>query len=265
MKAVLIDLDGVIYDSQGAIKGANKTISWLNEHQVPYLFVTNTTSIPGLAIVEKLSLLGIDVEIDKILTPLVVARQWLNDHQVKRISLFLPDKSKTEFNEFNIIDASKTQACDAVLVGDFGESWNHDTLNQAFRLLKSPSKPILMALGMSRYWYSKQGLSLDVGPFIKALEFASDCNTVIMGKPSGSFFETAVNRLGRVANETIMIGDDIRSDIEAAQQCGLNTVLVRTGKFSNDDLDLGITPDAIIDSIADLVPYLQCVCAKQAD
>jgi ribonucleotide monophosphatase NagD (HAD superfamily) len=49
-----------------------------------------------------------------------------------------------------------------------------------------------------------------------------------------------------------MIGDDIRGDIEGAQQAGIHGVLVRTGKFRPVDLSMGITPDFVLNSIADL-------------
>jgi phospholysine phosphohistidine inorganic pyrophosphate phosphatase len=54
-----------------------------------------------------------------------------------------------------------------------------------------------------------------------------------------------------------MIGDDIRSDIEGAQQAGLRTILVGTGKFQRSDLELGITPDAFIDTVATLPHWWQ--------
>ena len=56
-----------------------------------------------------------------------------------------------------------------------------------------------------------------------------------------------------------MIGDDIRTDVGAAQDFGLGGILVRTGKFSADDLDAGIEPDAILDSIADLPVRWQAI------
>ena len=52
-----------------------------------------------------------------------------------------------------------------------------------------------------------------------------------------------------------LVGDDIRSDIEAAQQLGINGVLVKTGKFRPVDLSLGITPDTVMDSIRDFPAY----------
>ena len=49
-----------------------------------------------------------------------------------------------------------------------------------------------------------------------------------------------------------MVGDDIRSDVEGAQRAGLAGVLVRTGKFSPSDLAGDVSPDAVLDSVADL-------------
>lgn len=58
-----------------------------------------------------------------------------------------------------------------------------------------------------------------------------------------------------------MVGDDIKGDIEGAQQSGLKAVLVRTGKFREDDLEQGIQADGVINSIKDFpqwwLNYLQ--------
>jgi ribonucleotide monophosphatase NagD (HAD superfamily) len=73
-----------------------------------------------------------------------------------------------------------------------------------------------------------------------------------MGKPAAAFFDTALAQLGAEAAQTLMLGDDIRGDIDGAQQSGIGGVLVRTGKFRPADLQLGITPYAVLDSIAAL-------------
>jgi ribonucleotide monophosphatase NagD (HAD superfamily) len=54
------------------------------------------------------------------------------------------------------------------------------------------------------------------------------------------------------ASEVVMIGDDVRSDVKGAQDAGLSGVLVRTGKFQLRDLDRGVEPDEVLDSIADV-------------
>ena len=50
----------------------------------------------------------------------------------------------------------------------------------------------------------------------------------------------------------VMVGDDVRADVEGAQRAGLTGVLVRTGKFSPRELAGDVSPDAVLDSIADL-------------
>jgi ribonucleotide monophosphatase NagD (HAD superfamily) len=50
-----------------------------------------------------------------------------------------------------------------------------------------------------------------------------------------------------------MVGDDIETDIGGAQRCGMQGILVRTGKFREDLLAYsGVIPDLVIDSVADL-------------
>jgi ribonucleotide monophosphatase NagD (HAD superfamily) len=58
-----------------------------------------------------------------------------------------------------------------------------------------------------------------------------------------------------------MVGDDIRSDIGGAQEAGIRTILVRTGKFQPTDLELGIHPTAVLSSIAELPDWWQAIQA----
>jgi HAD superfamily hydrolase (TIGR01458 family) len=113
-------------------------------------------------------------------------------------------------------------------------------------------RPVLVALGMSRYAEGPDGLVLDVAPFIKALEHAADCEAIVMGKPTKGFFAAAVRKMGASPGTTMMVGDDIHADVGGAQSAGLRGILVRTGKFRPRDLEGEIRPDAVLDSIADL-------------
>lgn len=152
-----------------------------------------------------------------------------------------------------------------MVVGDLGEGWDFDTLNRAFRLLFDHPGTPLVALGLTRYWQAKDGPRLDAGPFVRALEYALDIEAVVMGKPGSGFFEAALQTLGTAPSEVVMIGDDIRSDVDAAMQTGLRAIQVRTGKFRESDLDLGIRPTVVIDSIADLPPWWERCAPCQED
>lgn len=257
IEGVLIDLDGVIYQSGGVIPGAAEAILWLTERNIPFLFVTNTTSRPRQALVEKLAGFGISSDQDRILTPPVAAASWLSTHAPGPIALFVPEATKQDFSGTAQLSDSKDDHVSAVVLGDLGTAWTYPELNQAFRLLMQNPKPVLVALGMTRYWQTKEGLSLDVGPFVKALEYAADREAVILGKPSGAFFETALTKLGCDASRAIMIGDDVVGDIDGAQACGIRGILVRTGKFRPSDLNNTISPTEVLDSIAELPSCFQ--------
>ena len=138
------------------------------------------------------------------------------------------------------------------MVGDLGSGWDFETLNRAFRLLMDDPGVPLIALGLTRYWRADDGLRLDAGAYVRALEYASGREAVVLGKPDPAFYRTAVDDLRLPPERVVMVGDDIRTDVEGAQRAGLAGVLVRTGKFSESDLAGDVTPDAVLGSIADL-------------
>ena len=260
MPAILFDLDGVLYESDKPIDGAADTINWFNKNSIPHLFLTNTSSISRLELVAKLAGFGIRSKPEDFLTPPVAARQWLQSNSVKNIALFVPETTREEFSGFNPVSSEVSSGevnnVEAVVVGDLGERWTFAIMNQIFQTLIENPQAKLIALGMTRYWRTASGLQLDVGPMIKAFEYATGISAVVTGKPAREFFQAAVVLL-REEDDFVMIGDDIRGDIEAAQHAGLKAIQVRTGKFSESDLDLGISPDVLLNSVASLPEWWQ--------
>ncbi len=252
MTAVLFDLDGVFYEGGQPIEGAPEVVSWYQKQHIPHLFLTNTSSRPRRALVERLSTMGIEVDTEKILTPPVAAVRWLKANVSGEIALFVPQATKQEFEGLPLAAKTVEGGVAAVVIGDLGEDWDFSTLNRAFRLLISESKPVLIALGMTRYWRAVDGLRLDVAPFVVALEYATGAKPIVMGKPAAPFYQAALESLGEEASKTFMVGDDIRGDIDGAQKIGLRGLLVRTGKFRPSDLKQNIAPYAVLNSIADL-------------
>ena len=254
---LLIDLDGVIYEADTPIAGAAETIAWLQDQDIPHLFLTNTTSKPRSALVDKLAGMGIRTETSNIIMPPFAANLWLAENVEGPVALFLAERAVAEFTDVEIASPDSAATVAAVVIGDYSESWTFDELNRAFRLLMAEPRPKLIALGMTRYWHAGDGLRLDVAPFVVALEHASGIEPIVLGKPALPFFEMALTALGCDAARTWMIGDDIRSDISGAQRASMRGVQVRTGKFRPEDLEQGIVPDAVLPSIADLPDWLQ--------
>ncbi|WJW75400.1 TIGR01458 family HAD-type hydrolase [Thiohalobacter sp. IOR34] len=250
-KALLFDLDGVFYQGETAIPGGEATLRWVSEQGIPHLFLSNTSSRPRQGLVDKLAAMGIHTDVEHLLTPPAAASRWLRTRVRGSVALFVPEATRCEFAGFAVWQEGEEQAA-AVVIGDLGEAWDFRRLNTAFRLLMAEPTPLFVALGMTRYWRAPDGLRLDVAPFVVALQHASGVEPVVLGKPAAPFFATAAERLGVQPADCLMVGDDIRGDVQGAQRAGMRALLVRTGKFRPADLEQGITPDGVLDSVADL-------------
>src|SRR4051795_7264803 len=117
-------------------------------------------------------------------------------------------------------DVPSKGAVDVVIIGDAGGSFSYQALNEAFRLIEAGAA--FIALARNRTFKDTNGqLSLDAGPFVAALEFASRRDALLVGKPSASFYAAALADLGTSPRETVMIGDDVEADVAGAVQAGM--------------------------------------------
>jgi phospholysine phosphohistidine inorganic pyrophosphate phosphatase len=252
MQAILFDLDGVLYNSEEPIEGAAEALAWVRARAIPHLFVTNTTSRGRSALVEKLGRFGIDATEDMVMSPCVAAANWLRQHAAGPLALFLPAATHSEFAGLECVPETAETGAAHVIIGDLGRAWDFAHLNRAFRLLHSNPDAMLVALGMTRFWKARDGISLDVAPFVAALEHATGRAPVVFGKPAAAFFAAAAEKLALPPGEILMVGDDVHADVGGAMLAGLKGALVRTGKFRPSDLTSGVRPDVVIDSVAAL-------------
>ena len=245
-RAVLLDLDGVLYVEGEPVPGAVAAVEELRAGGLALRFVTNTTAHSRRQTLEKLSRLGFAVDEPELVTPAVLALERCRARGHRTVALLMRDEVKEEFDELDEGDEP-----DAVIVGDLGERFDYDVLNRAFRHLLAGAE--LIALQKNRYWLREDGLCLDVGPFVAALEYAAGCEAYVVGKPADAFFLHVLEGLGAGPGDAVMVGDDIESDIGGALRAGLAAVLVRTGKYREPAVVAsGIEPTATVDSIADL-------------
>jgi phospholysine phosphohistidine inorganic pyrophosphate phosphatase len=250
VEGLLLDLSGVIYVQDDAVPGAAEALGRLRSGGIPTRLVTNTTMRPRRSILERLERLGVEADPDELITPATLAARRCADAGYESVSLVVLDELREDLEGLE----RRGDSVDAVIVGDLGERWDYDVLNRAFRELMDGAA--LIALQRNRYWETSEGLSLDAGPFVAALEYATGRHAEVMGKPSPAFFELALAELGISADRAAMVGDDAEADVGGAMDAGLAGILVRTGKFREGLVEeSGIEPTATVDSIAD-VPAL---------
>ena len=250
IEGLLLDLSGVVYVQDEAVPGAAEALRWLRDRGVPIRLVTNTTMRPRRSILERLEGPGLEADPSELLTPAALAARRCAEAGYESVSLVVLDDLREDLKGLE----EKGDSVEAVVVGDLGDRWDYNVLNQAFRRLMDGAD--LIALQKNRYWETSEGLSLDAGPFVSALEYATGCEAEVVGKPSPAFFELALGELGVSADRAAMVGDDVEADVGGALDAGLAGILVRTGKYREDLVRAsGIEPTATVDSIAD-VPEL---------
>ncbi len=245
IKGILLDIGGVLYEGNKVIDGAIEALKELRKNY-KIRFLSNTSRIPPQKLYKKLKNMGFNIDKKEIFTALTATKRFLENEKANAY-IIATDEAKEYFSDLK-------GEVKYVLVCDAYKNFTYDNLNQGFRYLENGAG--FIATNKNRYFKDTDGLSLDAGGFVKCLEFASEKEAKILGKPNCEFFSLAINDMKLKKDEVIMVGDDITSDIIGAKACFLKTVLVKTGKFKENDL-LKAKPDFLINSIKDLPKLLK--------
>jgi HAD superfamily hydrolase (TIGR01458 family) len=255
VRAVLIDIDGVLTVSWRPLPGAVAAFERIRATGLAVALLTNTTSRTRASIAVALTEAGFAVEGEQILTAPVVAAAYLADHyQGARCLLINHGEIGADLAGVTLIGADDANP-DVVVLGGAGPELSYAALNRLFGHLQRGAR--LVAMHRNLYWRTDEGLQLDTGAFLVGLEQAAGVEAEVVGKPAPAFFRTALASLGGTAEQALMVGDDIEADVLAAQRCGITGVLVKTGKYLPEThANASGAPDYVLDSFADLPALL---------
>ena len=243
---LLIDIEGVVMRGNEVIPGAQEALQTLRARGIPYRFITNTTIYCRHTLLERLQAMGFSIQVEDLFTATYAAARYLQEQNAKSYyPLLLPDAQQ----EFAGLDVDEEQP-DFVVMGDMGASFTFARLNRALQAILNGAR--FVALHKKRTWRTEQGLYMDAGPFVVALEYAAELKAEVVGKPSRAYFRMVLDELGIAPDRVAMIGDDIESDVRGAQLIGMQGWLVKTGRFRKEDLARGIWPDRVFESIAEI-------------
>jgi HAD superfamily hydrolase (TIGR01458 family) len=244
VEGLLVDLDGTLYIGDQPIPGAVEAMRRIDDGGIPFRYVTNTTRKPRRAVAEALRTMGFPMHASRgeslVYTPAVAAARLLLD---RRVHALVAEPLLEDLHGALLTDWEP----EYVLVGDLGAGFTYERLDRAFRHLMDGAK--LVALQKNRYWQKEDGPSLDAGPFVAALEYASGKEATVVGKPEKAFYEAALGEIGLEARRVAMVGDDAEADVAGARAAALLGVQVLTGKYRSGE-DGGA--DLVVESFADL-------------
>jgi HAD superfamily hydrolase (TIGR01458 family) len=276
VRALLLDLDGVIILKGEPVRGSVDAIRALEGRRIPYRIVTNTSLLSRASLSRWAAKLGNEIPPERFQSALSASAAYAaKTFPGQALYVLASDDARSEFDGQRLLSHVEAGApsahAAAVIVGDSPEELIHENLNRAFRLVRGGAE--LIGMHRNPWWLTPEGPTIDSGAYVAALEFAAGVTARIIGKPSPTFFSLAIDGLradvaGRGTSrlrrgEIAMVGDDIRNDVLAGQRAGLRGVFVLTGKHTADDLehvrsDVRRTrmPDAIAGSLGDVVAAL---------
>lgn len=250
MKGYLIDMDGVIYRGSQLIPGADRFIGDLKKHGVPFLFLTNNSQRTRRDVATKLRGLGIDAGEEHVFTCAMATARYLARQKPNGTAYVIGEGgllTALHKNGFSIVDKNP----DFVVVGE-GRTLTFEMFETALTMILNGAK--LVATNMDPNCpVAGGGTRPGCGAIVAMLESASGVKAFSVGKPSPLMMRGARKDLGLAAEDTIMIGDTMETDILGGVQVGYKTVLVLSGGTRREDLvKYAYRPDKVAESLAEL-------------
>jgi len=280
VRALLLDMDGVLVLRGELIPGAADALAELDTRGIPYVIGTNTSLVSRTTLARELGRAGLPVNADRIVSAASAAAAHVRRRfgQEPLYVMVAPD-ALAEFEGLTLLShdaaAMPGASAAAVVVGDAAEEFTPRNMQSAFALLRNGAR--FVAIHKNRWWLTSAGVLLDAGAYVVGLEYVTQRRALVAGKPSRTFFAEGVRRLDELAaeidgqtdgrhrlsaGEVAVVGDDLWNDVLGGQKAGLKGVFVRSGKHGDAELARittergGRAPDAITPSIVEVVAAL---------
>jgi len=246
VRALILDVDGVLYHAGQAIPGAAEALREFRRRGYPFRLLTNITRRSRAALAEDLWKMGLPVEDGEVLTASYLTAHYLRKLGRPRCWVLLEGSGLEEFAGIERAE----EGADYVVLGDLREHFTYDLLNRVLRVLWNGVG--FLAMQADPYDLAAEGPKVNVGGWLALLERASGRKATLIGKPAPICYHMALEDLGVTADVALGVGDRVESDVAGGQSVGMRTVLLRTGHFRPSDLEGPVQPDVVLESLADL-------------
>lgn len=258
IRGCVLDMDGVLYRGNTLIPEVPAFLDALERAEIPYSMATNNSTNSPQQYVEKLRAMGIEVPAESIVTSGVAAATHLRSRFPAGTSVYVVGMAalyEAVFADGYFVPGER----DAQVVVSGGNfDLHYDMLKTACLAIRAGATYI--ATNADKTFPSEEGLIPGSGAIVAALSAATGVDPLVVGKPNPELVTSCVDIMGVSAQQTLMIGDRLDTDILAGQRAGTRTLLVLTGVSDRAEVrESGIVPDVIVDTLAPLTQQLASV------
>ena len=225
----MLDMDGTIYLGDRLFEHTIPFLHTITSIGAKYVFLTNNSSKSTAQYIEKLAKMGIGVDADRIISSTRVTAAYLKDQYNGRLIYALGTAAfRDELAAYGINITNFVQPGIAALVMGFDTELNFKKLEDACMLLNRGVGYI--ATNCDMVCPTEYGAVPDCGSVAQILENATGRKPVFMGKPGSDMVDVALAQEGCAAEDAILIGDRLYTDIACGIAAGVDTALVFSGE-----------------------------------
>lgn len=251
LRALLIDLDGVVYRGEAPLPGAADLGPALTAMHIDYAFVTNNATLTPEQYSAKLGRMGIAADPSRVVTSSIATAAYL-------ATLSPSGGNVCVVGEAGLIHAIRdagftvTDEDPAFVVAGLDRGLTYERLIAATRgILRGAT---FIATNADRALPVEDGLWPGAGAIVAAIATATGVQPTVMGKPEPALLNVALQRLGVQPGDAAMVGDQVQTDIQAGHAAGMATVLVATDLA---DAAPGISPDLLVRNLGELLDLIR--------
>lgn len=246
----IIDMDGVLYRGRSRLPGAGQLLDALQQVDIPFVLLTNNSTLTVEQYVAKLADMDIDVSGNRIITSAVATGVYLAQRAEPGARVYMIGmdgvREALESRGFTL----SAESPQYVVVG-LDRDFSYDKLHTATLAIRAGAD--FVGTNPDLTFPSERGLEPGTGAILAAIQAATAIAPYVVGKPKPAVFQSALKILGTEPHATAMIGDRLSTDIAGGAQVGLQTILVLTGVSTRDDLsEAEVVPDLVFENLVEV-------------
>jgi len=250
----IFDLDGTVYLGDALLPGACETISGLRAAGKRTVFLSNNPTHTRGDYAAKLTRLGLPTPVEDVVNSSVVMVHFLQTHLPDaRLFVVGEEPLMNELRQAGFVLTDDAMKVDAV-IASFDRTFAYWKLQVAFDAIRRGAR--FFATNGDRYCPVPGGGQPDAASVIAAIEACTNTKIeTIVGKPSAHMAMAILSLIHLPANQCLMTGDRLETDVLMGVQAGMSSALTLTGATALADLDdSAIRPDYVVRNIGELLP-----------
>ena len=230
-KGYLIDLDGTMYRGNEHIEGAAEFVEALNKQDIPYLFLTNNSTSTQADVASKLNGMGIQTTADHVFTSSMATAKYIKNEKHDAHCMVIGEKGLHDALNVEGITVGD-EGCDYVIIG-LDREITYEKLAKACLAIRSGA--VFISTNGDIAVPTERGFLPGNGAFTSVITVSTGVQPIFIGKPEQIIMNEALDVLGTVKGETLMVGDNYQTDILAGINADVDTLMVFTGITPYED------------------------------